>query len=94
LEIAGLYWERRNLPMYGSPTLIEHLVRGGLGVTLFVLAAITAAEAPLLAVALALAALVPLRGCPVCWTVGLYETSCKRKPPTEIRQPPSETLHT
>lgn len=69
--------------MYGSASLTEHLVRGGLGIALFVLAAITATEAPLLAVALAVAALIPLRGCPACWTVGLYETACKRKPPAE-----------
>lgn len=69
--------------MFGSPSLIEHLVRGGLGITLFSLAIITATEAPLLALALVLAALVPLRGCPACWTVGLYEIACKRKPEAE-----------
>jgi hypothetical protein len=69
--------------MYGSSTLTEHLVRGGVGITMFALAAYTAAEAPLLAVGLAVAALIPLRGCPACWTVGLYETACKRKPPAE-----------
>ena len=66
--------------MFGSASLIEHLARGGLGILLFALALITLTEQPLLAVLFALAALVPLRGCPACWTVGLYETACRRRP--------------
>jgi hypothetical protein len=30
--------------------------------------------APLASLALGVAALVALRGCPVCWTIGLFET--------------------
>jgi hypothetical protein len=91
LWIAALYSGYGGPHMYGSSSLTEHLIRGGVGITMFTLAAFTAADSPLLAVALALGALVPLRGCPACWTVGLYETACKRKP--DINRT-SETPHT
>lgn len=59
--------------MFASKSLGEHLLRGLIGV-----AALTGAAAygglgwPLLV--LLPAALVALRGCPACWTIGLVET--------------------
>jgi len=64
--------------MFASKTLLEHLVRGVIGFGAVILA-INLARAPDLlgqgaALALVLSALVALRGCPICWTMGLFET--------------------
>ena len=60
--------------MFASRSLAIHLVRGAVGMTSFALAAVLAAERPLVALALVPLALVALRGCPACWTIGLVET--------------------
>ena len=66
--------------MFASASLIEDLVRGGIGISLFALALYLMPSQPLLAAFAALAALIPFRGCPACWTFGLYETACRVKP--------------
>jgi hypothetical protein len=66
--------------MFASTSLTEHLVRGAIGISLFALALYLIPSYPILAALIALAALVPFRGCPACWTFGLYETACKVKP--------------
>ena len=68
--------------MLGSRTLLRHLLRGLISFGAFA-AAIVLARSPGTAsaigsVLLALGGLVALRGCPVCWTVGLIETIRKR----------------
>jgi hypothetical protein len=70
-----------NLP-FVSASLGEHLLRGGLAigalalaVVLFNLGAWYAAIGGALLVAFAL---IMFRGCPVCWTVGLFGT-CRLK---------------
>lgn len=70
--------------MFASASLTEHLVRGAIGISLFLLAWFLLTDYPLFAAPLALAALIPFRGCPACWTFGLYETACKIKPPAKI----------
>lgn len=47
------------------------LARGGIGITLLVLAAST--RELLVIVPAILAALVAFGGCPMCWTLGLFE---------------------
>ena len=64
--------------MFGSRTLIEHLVRGIVGIAALG-AAIYLAQRPGAAsligsVVLALVALIAWRGCPMCWLTGLIET--------------------
>jgi hypothetical protein len=60
--------------MFASNTLVEHLLRGVVGIGAFALAATLASSHPLLALTLLPVALVALRGCPMCWTMGLIET--------------------
>ncbi len=64
--------------MFASPTIREHLARGAVGFGTLA-AAVILARTPGLgpavgSAALALQALLVLRGCPACWTVGLVET--------------------
>ena len=60
--------------MLASKGLGEHLVRGVVGIGALVAAPMVAALHPWLALALIPAAFVALRGCPMCWTMGLVET--------------------
>ena len=61
--------------MFASKTIAQHLVRGALGIGAFVIATLVAPAHPLLALALLPAGLVALRGCPMCWTIGLAQTA-------------------
>lgn len=64
--------------MFASKTIIEHLVRGALGIGAFAAAAALAPAHPILALSLLPMGLVALRGCPMCWTVGLVQTIVAR----------------
>jgi hypothetical protein len=64
--------------MFGSNTVLAHILRGVTGFGALALAILLARNTDLASVlgsvALAIAALIALRGCPVCWAVGLFET--------------------
>ena len=60
--------------MFASKTLTEHVVRGVLGASALVTSVVLASSHPILSVALLPLALVALRGCPMCWTIGLAQT--------------------
>jgi len=58
---------------FASETVVGHLLRGAMAFALFGWA-ITHQEAhPLLAFAAGAGALLALRGCPMCWTIGLVQ---------------------
>ena len=59
--------------VFGSKSLIGHLLRGLTGFVAVYWAFMHQSE-PVLAVLAVGLALVLFRGCPVCWTVGLMET--------------------
>jgi len=59
---------------FASETLTGHLLRGGVAAVLFSWAITRQEMHPLEAFAAGAGALVTLRGCPVCWTIGLVET--------------------
>jgi apolipoprotein N-acyltransferase len=63
--------------MFASRTLFEHAARGVFGFGAIWLAISLGRSAGTVAtaasMALGLAALVALRGCPICWTTGLVE---------------------
>ena len=69
--------------MFASSSLPEHLARGVVGFGALVAAVILArtpgAGPAAGSAALALLALLILRGCPVCWTVGMVETVIKAR---------------
>ena len=60
--------------MFASKSILEHLARGAAGLGALVASAVLAPTQPWLSVALFPLALVALRGCPMCWTVGLIQT--------------------
>ena len=60
--------------VFASASLTAHLIRGGVAAAALAAAYAAQASSPLGSLALGIVALVALRGCPVCWTVGLVET--------------------
>ena len=64
--------------MFASNTLLEHSLRGAVGIGTFWYAVTIAATHPLGSLALGALALLAFRGCPICWTIGLLETASQR----------------
>jgi hypothetical protein len=63
---------------FASRTLIEHLLRGAAAAGFLYFAFSKGDTYPVWAFAAGLGALVAMRGCPVCWTIGLVETAVRR----------------
>jgi hypothetical protein len=64
--------------MFASNTLLEHGLRGFVGIGALWSAVTIAATHPLGSLALGVAALLAFRGCPICWAIGLVETASQR----------------
>lgn len=60
--------------MFGSAVLGAHLMRGAAAAALLAWAIVYQTAHPWLSLGAGIAALVALRGCPMCWTMGLVET--------------------
>lgn len=60
--------------LFASQSLLGHLLRGGVAFALLYAAIRQQQGHPVLSVLAGLGALVALRGCPMCWTIGLVET--------------------
>ena len=64
--------------MFASKSILEHLARGivGFGALAWAVALANApgAQSVISSIGLSFLALVALRGCPVCWSVGMFET--------------------
>lgn len=60
--------------MFASPTLLAHLARGIAAALCLYLAVMFADRSIIAAVLFSGAAILLLRGCPMCWAVGLIET--------------------
>ncbi len=60
--------------MFASKSLTEHLLRGVAGGGLFYSAYLLGTTSTALSLLFGLGGLVALRGCPMCWTMGLIET--------------------
>ena len=61
-------------PLFSSKSITEHIIRGLAGAASLVCAGMLLTTHPIIAVMLVVAALFAFRGCPVCWTVGLWGT--------------------
>ena len=64
----------RGTGMFGSTSLGAHLTRGAAAAALLAFAIVQQTAHPWASLSAGVAALVALRGCPMCWTVGLVET--------------------
>lgn len=65
------------MDMFASSTLVEHLLRGVVGIGAIWLAVVFSASI-WLSLGLGVLALLAFRGCPMCWTFGLFQTIGKR----------------
>lgn len=75
------YFQRAGV--FGSAFLGAHLMRGAAAAALLAWAIVDQAAHPWASFGAGVAALVALRGCPMCWTVGLVETLSRgRRGPT------------
>ena len=64
--------------MFASNTLSEHILRGAIGLgALWIAVAINEAH-PWGSLALGAVVLMAFLGCPICWTIGLFETAGQR----------------
>ncbi len=76
--------------LFASESLIGHLARGAVAIALIAWALAHQETHPSAALLAGLAAMVAMRGCPVCWAVGLVETLAQRlKPTTKAGNPPA-----
>jgi len=71
--------------MFGSAFLGAHLMRGAAAAALLAWAIVHQTAHPWLSLGAGVAALVALRGCPMCWTVGLVETLWQGRRDSTIR---------
>jgi len=70
----------RGIGIFGSAFLSAHLMRGAVAAALLAGAIVQQTAHPWASLGAGVAALVALRGCPMCWTVGLLETLSRRPP--------------
>jgi hypothetical protein len=73
--------------MFASRSVSGHLLRGAVAFTLLYFAISHQHAQPVGAILAAVLALVLMRGCPVCWMVGLVETAVERV--KAFRHPPA-----
>ena len=71
--------------MFGSALLGAHLMRGAAAAALLGWAIVDQTAHPWLSLGAGVAALVALRGCPMCWTVGLVETLAQGRRDSTIK---------
>ena len=64
--------------MFASKTLAGHLLRGVTAAALIAWALLHQSSNPGFAVAAGVLAVAAMRGCPLCWTLGLLETIGER----------------
>lgn len=60
--------------MFASKSVVAHIFRGVIAAALIVWALDLQSTEPVFALAAGAAAVAAMRGCPLCWTLGLFET--------------------
>ena len=71
-------FKRSATGVFATATLTGHLVRGAVAFALLACAMQMRTEQPILALLAGVGALVAFRGCPMCLTVGLFETLAQK----------------
>lgn len=64
--------------LFASQSLAGHLLRGAAAFALLYWAVVHQQAQPFMALLAGAGALVAMRGCPVCWAIGLVETVGKK----------------
>ena len=67
--------------MFGSTSIAAHLTRGVIAAALIAWAVLDESSNPAFAVIAIVLAIVAMRGCPMCWVLGLVETVGNRMRP-------------
>ena len=72
--------ESSSLPpsIFASHSVVEHVLRGVVGIATLVIAVSISSEQPGASLVLAGVSLLAFRGCPICWTIGLVEMGWRR----------------
>ena len=80
--------------LFATQTLTGHVIRGAVAFALLYFAIEQQRLHPVASLLAGLLALVAMRGCPVCWTIGLVETIRQRYGATRSGSvPPNPSLH-
>jgi len=69
---------RRGPALFASKSLLAHLLRGVIAATLIAWMLLHQSPHPMLTTTAAIGAVVAMKGCPLCWTLGLLETVFRR----------------
>jgi len=72
--MAVNYFRRAECGVFASRSIAAHMLRGAIAVVLLAWAWLHQSSDPAFAVVALITAVVAMRGCPTCWTVGLFET--------------------
>jgi hypothetical protein len=64
--------------MFGSRSVLAHLVRGAIAAALLTAGFASTWAQPGVTIACIAGAVVAMRGCPMCWTIGLIEAIASR----------------
>lgn len=75
---VGRYFEPSECGLFASKSVGAHLVRGAVAAVLIGWAVFYQTSHPVFAIAAVVVAVVAMRGCPTCWTVGLFATIGQR----------------
>ena len=67
--------------MFGSASITAHLARGVIAAVLIAWAVLGQSSSPAFAVIAIVLAIFAMRGCPMCWLLGLVETVGNRMRP-------------
>jgi hypothetical protein len=60
--------------MFGSTTVVAHLMKGAAAAALLAWAWLHQGSEPAFAIGALILAVIAMRGCPMCWVLGLFET--------------------
>jgi hypothetical protein len=60
--------------IFGSATVIAHVLKGATAAVLLAWAWVHQSSEPAFAIGALVVAVVAMRGCPMCWLLGLVET--------------------
>ena len=83
----------RGAGVFGSTFLGAHLILGAAAAALLAWAIVHQAAHPWLSLGAGVAALVALRGCPMCWTMGLVETLSQDRRNSTVERTDRTRLH-
>ncbi len=72
------FFGKNQSSLFGTQTVTGHVIRGAAAVFLLYIAIGQQHAHPVASILAGLLALVAMRGCPVCWAIGLIETIQQR----------------